>query len=70
LQSEHPHARIVPGVAAGDGEAVVVGPIIDDDQLEVGERLAENRLDRLRQERRAVQNRQDDRDGGQLGRPA
>jgi hypothetical protein len=52
-------------VAAGDREARIVGAVVDDDQLQIGVGLAEDRLDRIAQERRRVEDRQDDGDSWQ-----
>src|SRR5439155_8946999 len=55
---------VAPRIAIGDLRAAVVRAVIDDDQLEIGKALAQDRLDRLRQIGRRVQHRHDDRDSG------
>src|SRR5690606_12830556 len=48
-------------VAFDDLCRAVRGPVVDDDELEVGEGLTENAVDRVAQEGRGVERRHDDR---------
>jgi hypothetical protein len=59
---EQPEARILAGVVAGDFRGAVLRAVVDDDRLEVAERLGRERGERFPEMRRLVADREEDGD--------
>jgi hypothetical protein len=60
LLPENPKAAIRPRVSLGDFRRAVIGAVVDDEHLEVGQRLRRERRQRLDEKRRLVADGQQD----------